>query len=145
MPMRAYAIRTPIDDYAEPTIVYAETAGKAKYQLLRGCWDAGWEISFHHLKCRSLGLRETPAEQARSKIDAFNQRYPAGTPVRVYPGAMGDHERAYDTTIAAPGAYLSGCRRTPIPVVKVPGDSIALTHVVPLVPLPAAAKVDAAH
>lgn len=136
MPQRAYEIRTPIDDYRERDVVYAETAGKAKYKHLVDAWDAGWEgLSFSDLKCRSLGVRETPRERAERQRDDFNRRYPVGTPIRCYPGAMGDHERAYDTAVQAPGAFILGGDRGTQVSVKVPGDSIAITHVVPLVPL----------
>ena len=74
--------------------------------------------------------------------DDFNRRYPVGTPVRCYPCAMGDHARAYDTTAQAPGAFIMGGDRGTQVSVKVPGDSIALTHVVPLVPLAATSPED---
>ncbi|KAA1057203.1 hypothetical protein [Azospirillum argentinense] len=135
MPQHAYSVTTAIDDHQHAHVVYADTAGKARYQVLSNAQEAWPSLTFRHIKVRSLGVRETPRERAERQRDDFNRRYPVGTPVRCYPGAMGDHERAYDTTVQAPGAFIMGGDRGTQVSVKVPGDSIAITHVVPLVPI----------
>ena len=136
MPQRAYSITTSRDGFCEAHAVFAETAGKARYQVVASAHDAGFDgVSFRDVKVRSLGVMETPRERSVRERDTFNARYPVGTPVRVYPGRMGDHSTAYDTTVQEPGAFIMGGYRGTQVSVKVPGDSIALTHVVPLVPL----------
>jgi hypothetical protein len=129
MPSRAYEITTAIDGYRDSHIVHAETAGKARYKTLLSAQDAGYELPFQSIRARSLGVRETPQETAARRAAAFNAAHPVGTPVRVYPGPMGDEGSAYDTVVAAPGAYVGSGSRA---VVKVPGDSIEITHVVAL-------------
>ncbi|MFL7901506.1 hypothetical protein ACJ41P_10265 [Azospirillum argentinense] len=135
MPQRAYEVRSAVDGYREPHTVYAETIGKARYKTLMNAMDAGYDISFRDIKVRSLGIKETPHEQAVRERDAFNASYPIGTPIRAYPGAKGDESCAYDTVVLAPGAYIPGGIFGNRVSVKVPGDSIAITHVVPLVPI----------
>lgn len=71
------------------------------------------------------------AKIATRHAQAFNAEYPIGSPVRVYPGLMGDHRSAYEAVIKEPGAFVLGGHTVSV---KVPGDSIALTHVVPLIP-----------
>lgn len=139
MPQRAFEIRTRIDNYEEPHTIFAESAGKARYETLLNARDAGYDqISFQHIRVRSLGVMDTPREIAERKVKAFNDRYPVGTPIKVYPGPMWQHETAYDTEVRAPCAHLNGAGH---PVVKVPGDTIAIDHVIPLAP---AMKAEAA-
>lgn len=71
--------------------------------------------------------RLTP-KQMQAAVDRFNAAYPVGSRIRVWKGAMG-HGPGIETTVEEPGAYiLSGHT----PVVKVPGDCIALTHTRPV-------------
>jgi hypothetical protein len=63
-----------------------------------------------------------------AEVRRFNERYPVGTAICVWKGAMHDKPGLL-TKVAEPGAYiLSGHT----PVVKIPGDCIALTHVAPV-------------
>jgi hypothetical protein len=64
-------------------------------------------------------------EQKEAEVASFNAMFKIGQPIRVWKGRKGDGP-GIDTVIAVPGAFLLGGHT---PVVKVPGDSIALTHV----------------
>jgi hypothetical protein len=127
--MRAFDVR--LRGAPEGRTVYAETAGKAKYETLLDLGDVFPDLEYTDLRVRCLGVMETPEERNARQIAEFNASFPPNTPVRVYPLAMGDHDSAYDTTVMEPGAFVLGGTV----VVKVPGDSIALTHVVPLLPI----------
>lgn len=111
--------------------IFQPTAGKAKAEYWRHIQDVGYDIPFTDMRAQSLGKIRTPLEMATDLVDDFNARYPIGSPVRVYPGRMGDHRSAYETVIKAPGAFVIGGHTVSV---KVPGDSIALTHVVPIIP-----------
>jgi hypothetical protein len=74
-----------------------------------------------------MSPRQT-AKQKQAAIDRFNRAHPPGTKIRVWRGRMGDGP-GVETTVEEPGAYWLGGHT---PVVKVPGDSIALTHVEPV-------------
>ncbi len=58
---------------------------------------------------------------------SFNAAHPPGTRVRVYPMARWLDDCFRDTVVAAPGAFVNSAG---LGVVKIPGDCIALTHVV---------------
>jgi hypothetical protein len=62
--LRAYEVTVTVGDY--PEIVHAATAAKAKYKRYLSFKDAGWDIEFKHLRCRSLGLPKTSAEFKRT-------------------------------------------------------------------------------
>lgn len=59
----------------------------------------------------------------------FNDQHQVGTPLRVYPMARWLDDCWKETTVKAPGAFVN---RAGYAVVKVPGDCIALTHVIVL-------------
>jgi hypothetical protein len=73
-----------------------------------------------------------PREPGRRRKNAaemcarFNELYPEGTAIRVYPLARWLEDCKKETVVKYPGAFMnaSGCA-----VVKIPGDCIALTHV----------------
>jgi hypothetical protein len=70
--------------------------------------------------------RQTPAELEEA-CNAFNSVAPVGTKVRICKGARHHPEAKWiDTEVTEPGAYVMGGHTA---VVKVPGDSIALTNV----------------
>lgn len=69
-------------------------------------------------------MRMTP-EQAQRVVDQFNKTVPIGTPIRIWAGRR-EGPPTRETTVDAPGAFLLGGHTA---VVKVPGNSIALTHV----------------
>jgi hypothetical protein len=131
MPKRAFKvwIKSHPD---ESEIVYADTIGKAKYSAFLDWQEPCPDLDYRDMRAKSLGFIETPKERMTRQVDAFNDRFPVGTPVRVYPGPMGDHESAYDTVVKKPGAFILSGHCV---AVKVPGDSILITHVVPLMPL----------
>lgn len=68
--------------------------------------------------------RQTP-KQMQAAVDRFNAAHPVGSPIRIWKGLMGDGP-GIETTVAEPGAFILSGHTA---VVKVPGDSIALTHV----------------
>lgn len=59
-------------------------------------------------------------------VHNFNARFPVGTRVKVWTLARWLDDVCKETEVAAPGAYVNSAGYA---VVKVPGDSIALTHV----------------
>lgn len=63
---------------------------------------------------------------ADTLVHNFNARFPVGTAIRVYPMARWLDDCFRDTEVAAPGAFINSAG---YPVVKIPGDCIALTHV----------------
>ncbi len=68
-------------------------------------------------------------KNAAAMCERFNALHPEGTAVRVYPLARWLDDCHKETTVKSPGAFVNpgGCA-----VVKIPGDCIALTHVVVL-------------
>lgn len=58
-------------------------------------------------------------------VDDFNALHPPGTKVRIWSGIRGEGD-AIETVVEAPGAFLLGGHT---PVIKVPGDAVAMTHV----------------
>lgn len=68
--------------------------------------------------------RMTP-KQIDEAVKRFNERAPVGSRVRVCKGQWGTSP-SFETVVAAPGAFNLGGHTA---VVKVPGDSISLTHV----------------
>jgi hypothetical protein len=64
-------------------------------------------------------------QQKESEVASFNEMFKVGQRIRVWKGRKGDGP-GIETVIAAPGAFLLGGHT---PAVKIPGDSIALTHV----------------
>lgn len=67
----------------------------------------------------------TMIEELQATCDVFNTLAPVGTKIRVCKGNV-RRDPWHDTVIAEPGAYVLGGHTA---VVKVPGDSIALSHV----------------
>lgn len=65
-------------------------------------------------------------QNASTLVHNFNARFPVGTKVRVYPMARWLDDCWQDTEVASPGAYINAAGYA---VLKVPGDSVALTHV----------------
>ncbi len=59
-------------------------------------------------------------------VHNFNARFPVGTRVKVYPVARWLDDVCKETEVAAPGAFINSAGYA---VVKIPGDTIALTHV----------------
>lgn len=133
MSERGWAVSTVIDNFTEQHTRFGESRGKVAYDVLLDLRDSHRSLSFKHIRVRSLGVIDTPDEIADRQAAAFNAQYPIGTLVRVYPWTRDDEGRAYNTTIAKPGAFVM-CRGSGSPQVsiKVPGDSITITHVVPL-------------
>jgi len=67
------------------------------------------------------------AEKLQIACDAFNTLAPVGTKLRICRGAIHHPEVQWvDSEVVEPGAFVMGGHSA---VVKVPGDSIALTHV----------------
>ena len=73
-------------------------------------------------------MRQRPtADELQRACDAFNSLAPVGTKLHICKGVLHDRDAKWiDSEVAAPGAYVMGGHSA---VVKVPGDSIALTHV----------------
>lgn len=65
-------------------------------------------------------------KQLQAAVDAFNANFPVGTTVRVWKGVMGDGPGLV-TEIVEPGAFILGGHTA---VAKIPGDAIALSHIV---------------
>lgn len=65
-------------------------------------------------------------KNAAEMVALFNATHPVGTRIRVWRGVRGDNQHSIDTVVAAPGAFVTASNHA---VVKIPGDSIALTHV----------------
>lgn len=79
------------------------------------------------------------AEELQAAVDAFNALAPLGTRLRICKGAIHHRDAEWvESEVVAPGAYVMGGHSA---VVKVPGDSIALTHV-EIVPAPPAIRTD---
>lgn len=56
----------------------------------------------------------------------FNELYPEGTAIKVYPLARWLEDCKKETVVKSPGAHVNAAGHA---VVKIPGDCIALTHV----------------
>lgn len=66
--------------------------------------------------------RKNSAEMCES----FNEQYPVGTAIRVWPLARWLDDCCNETVVKEPGAFVNSAGHA---VVKIPGDCIELTHV----------------
>ena len=62
-------------------------------------------------------------------VISFNAAHKVGSRLRVYPSARWIDDCHKETVVAEPGAFVNSAGHA---VVKIPGDCIALTHVVVL-------------
>lgn len=74
---------------------------------------------------RPISRKPRPHADSEMMVSHFNKLHPVGSPIRVWKGHREDGP-GIETTVAEPGAFILGGHTA---VVKVPGDSIALTHV----------------
>jgi hypothetical protein len=74
---------------------------------------------------RPIGRRQRARSDQEMLVRHFNALHPVGSKVRIWPMARGS-EPCRETEVVEPGAYVNSAGSA---VVKVPGDSIALTHV----------------
>lgn len=70
-------------------------------------------------------MQRKSMKQKQAEVEAFNAKYPPGSQIRIWKGAVGDGSGIL-TVVDEPGAFLLGGHT---PVVKIPGDAIALSHV----------------
>lgn len=84
------------------------------------CAGEGWELTVD----RTRRLAEKAATD-RLLVDTFNRACPVGSRIRIWTGLRGDGP-GREVEVRTPGAFINAAGS---PVVKVPGDCIALTHV----------------
>ena len=68
-------------------------------------------------------------EKLEQEAREFNAKFPVGTKVRVCKGSPRHGDPWTETEIIEPGAFVMGGHSA---VVKIPGDAIRLSHVVPV-------------
>lgn len=128
--MRAYEVRSAIDDYRHVDIRFGKTRDKVKAEVVRSAQDAWPGLSFQHVKVRFVGIRKTPGEIAQEQVDAFNALAPVGTwvLVRQIIGSA-DLQGAFCTRVREPGAFVA---RAGYAMVAISGDCYAIECVTPI-------------
>ena len=65
-----------LSDKSFPSIVLAESSGKARYAMVRSAQDSGYEYSFADIVCR-----RSPLHDILRETRPCSRRFPVGVPV----------------------------------------------------------------